>query len=617
MAEQPKGGYAGKILRVDLGSRTVTTESLDGDTLRASLGGNGVGAKYLVDEVPKGVEWNDPENLVMFLAGPLGGTRISGSGTFSIVAKGPMTNMTGSSQANGFFGAYMKFAGYDGVVVTGQADGWVYLYLHDGTAEICDASHLVGKGTRETEDAIKAGISGQSSVYCIGPAGENLVRFAGVIGDYGHSASHNGLGAVMGAKKLKAVVAARGKGTVTVAEPEKVSEIATALYENANELDPNMKEWGTGFIFPRIYMGGALPIKNYTTNIWENPERMGSEYTRTHFKTTVSTCWACRMQHCREMEVTEGPYTGFVGEEPEYEGAAAMSSMIDQKDPGAMVMLANNVDWLGMDINESGYLMGWIMECYEKGYLKKDDLDGIEMKWGDAEATLKMLKKIAHRDGCGNLFAEGVKRASETVGGEAADCAVYARKGATPRGHDHRGRWQELIDTCLSNTGTVELSGGFPHPEQLGIKMMTDPFDGIQVSTYNAQSNGRRQFEDSLGICFLGVQSLQLTIDALNAVTGWDFDVQESMEMGRRVINRMRVFNFRHGLTKEMEAPSVRYGSTPVDGPQAGKSIMPQWDALRENYYNLMGWDPATGRPLKETLERLGLGNLYKEIELL
>jgi len=205
MAEKPVGGYAGKLLRVDLGRQDLSEETVDAKTLRECLGGNGLGAKYLYEEVPPGVEWSDPENRLFFFAGPMGGTRVSGSGTFSIISKGPMTNMAGASQANGYFGAFLKFSGYDGIIFQGKSDDWVYLHLHDGKAELRDAKHLLGKNTRETEDAIKESIDGQSSVYCIGPAGENLVRFAGIIGDHGHAAAHNGLGAVMGSKKLKAV----------------------------------------------------------------------------------------------------------------------------------------------------------------------------------------------------------------------------------------------------------------------------------------------------------------------------------------------------------------------------------------------------------------------------
>ncbi len=610
------GGYTGKILRVDLSTGKITSDDPGEDTYRRFLGGNGLGSKYLYDEIRKDIEWSDPENLIMFMGGPLSGTRVSGSGTFSLVTKGPMTNMAGLSQANGFFGAFLKFAGFDGLIVKGKAAHWSYLYIHDGTAEIRDARHLAGKDTWETEDAVKQEIGKQCSVYSIGPAGEHQVRFAAVLGDHGHAAGHNGTGAVMGSKNLKAVVAERGKGTVKAAHPELLAEKAAALVENAIKLDPMLEKWGTAFIFPRIYRGGALPVRNYTTNIFPEPERFGGDVIRTKFKVTTTTCWACRMSHCRMTEVTEGPYKGFVGEEPEYEGLAAMSSVIGQEDPGAAIMLANQVDRLGMDINESGYLIGWIMECYEKGLLKAGDLDGIEMKWGDVEATLKMLKKIAHREGCGALFGEGVKRAAEKVGGAALDCAIFTKKGASPRGHDHRARWSELIDTCLSNTGTVELSGGFPHPEQVGLTPlpMQDQFNAVAVAVMNAKLNGRRQFEDSLGICFLGAQDLQLLVDALNAATGWDFDIREALDMGLRTINQLRVFNFRHGLHKELEAPSTRYGSVPVDGPAQGKNIMPYWEELRSKYYAQMGWDPATGKPTRETLEKYGLGHTFQEL---
>jgi aldehyde:ferredoxin oxidoreductase len=610
------GGYTGKILRVDLSTGKLGSDDPGEETYRKFLGGNGLGSKYLYDEVPKGVEWSDPANILMFFGGPLSGTKVSGSGTFSIIGKGPMTNMAGASQANGFFGAFLKFAGFDGIVVRGKANHWSYLYVHDGTAEIRDAQHLLGKDTWETEDALKKEIGKQCSVYSIGPAGEHLVRFAAVAGDHGHVAGHNGLGAIMGSKMLKAVVAERGKGTVKVAEPDILTEKAKALIDNALKSDPMLAQWGTAFIYPRIYRSGSLPVKNYTTNIFPEPERFGGEVIRTKFKVKVETCWACQLRHCRTTEVTEGPYKGFVGEEPEYEGLAAMSSVIGQTDPGAAIMLANQVDRLGLEINETGYLIGWIMECYEKGLLTKKDLDGDEMKWGDAEATLKMLRKIASREGCGDLFADGVKRAAEKVGGEALNCAVYTKKGASPRGHDHRARWSELIDTCLSNTGTVELSGGMPHPEQVGLTPlpMQDLFNAVAQAINNAKTNGRRQFEDSTGICFLGAQDFQLLIDTVNATTGWNLSIRDALDMGLRTVNQLRVFNFRHGLTKDLEAPSVRYGSTPVDGPAQGKYIMPFWDELRSKYYAQMGWDTETGKPTLETLEKFGLGHTFKEL---
>ena len=387
------GGYVGKILRVDLTRECVSEEVPDQDTLRQYVGGAALGAKYLYDEVPPGVEWSDPDNRIMFFGGPLSGTRIGGSGIFSVISKGPATNMAGISQANGFFAAYLKFSGFDGVIVQGAARKWCYLHIHDGKAEIRNADHLVGKDTRETEVIIKSEIKCKSSVYAIGPAGENRVRFACIAGDHGHVAAHNGLGAVMGAKRLKAVVAERGSVKVPVSDPKRLSMLAKELARHTEKVMPNLASFGTAEGYPILHRIGQLPVRNYTSNIFPEYEKFGPDYLRTEFKNTPTTCWSCRFAHCRITEVTKGPYKGYVGEEPEYEGLAAMSSVIGQTDPGATVMLGDTIDRLGLDVNESGYMIGWMMECYEKGLLRKADLDGLEMRWGDAEATLTMLKK--------------------------------------------------------------------------------------------------------------------------------------------------------------------------------------------------------------------------------
>ncbi len=615
MAIKAIGGYAGRILRVDLGREQISEESLDNETLRKYIGGTGLGAKYLYEEVLPGVAWSDADNRIMFFSGPLSGTRVSGSGIFSVVSKGPMTNLAGTSQANGYFGAFLKFAGFDGIVIQGRANRWLYLHVHDGTAQLRDAGHLRGKDAWETEDAIKQGLKRQCSVYSIGPAGENLVRFASIVGDHGHVAAHNGLGAVMGSKKLKAIVAERARRPIPITEPDRLAKLAKDAITNLQKTNPGLGQWGTAAGYPILHRIGQLPVRNYTTSIFPGAGNFSGEYLRTHFNATPTTCWACPVAHCRMTEVTEGPYKGFVGEEPEYEGLAAMSSVIGQTDPGATVMLGNQVDRLGLDINESGWLIGWLMECYQKGLLKKDDLDGVEMIWGNAESTLTMLKKIAHREGCGDFLAEGVKRAAEKISGESLNCAVYTQKGSSPRGHDHRARWAEMMDTCMSNTSTVEVGPGIPIAKEMGIEPVKDPFDAMEVSTANARVNGRRVFEDSLAVCILCNPDLQISVDLLNAATGWDFDIWEAMHVGRRIINQLRVFNFRHGLTKDIEAPSVRYGSSPVDGPAQGKFIMPHWESLRRNYYQQMGWDAETGKPLPETLERLGLAHIVPDLK--
>jgi aldehyde:ferredoxin oxidoreductase len=247
------------------------------------------------------------------------------------------------------------------------------------------------------------------------------------------------------------------------------------------------------------------------------------------------------------------------------------------------------------------------MECYEKGILRKEDTDGLEMTWGNGEAVMALLAKIAYRQGFGNVLAKGVMRAAQHVGGEAPNLAVHTLKGNTPRSHDHRVMWTEFFDTCVSNTGTLETHRSAPY-KLLGLQGNFDTFNPEVVSTMEAKIKGAMLFEDSLVVCrFHTASQLDLLCNAENAATGWDIDFNEAMVVGRRAVNLARVFNLCAGIGAEFDAPSVRYGSTPTDGPAAGKSIMPHWNNMVYNYYKLMGWDEKTGKPLPQTLKELGL----------
>lgn len=610
-------GYAGKILRVDLSSGAIWQEEIEEEQARLWVGGVGIGAKILAEEVGESVSWDDPRNLLIFTTGPLAGSGFSGAATVNIMAKGPMTELAGSSQANGFMGAYMKFSGFDGIVIRGISPKPVYLELRDGKASLKDAAHLWGLSTMETQRSILEELRAKRlavSMLTIGPAGENLVRFAAIVGDGGHVAAHNGLGAVMGKKGLKAIVVHKGKRSFSVAKPDELRRVDLECFEFMKGFGPFYR-WGTGGGLSAIYGQGALPVRNYTTNMFAEHEKMNGQYLRTHFKVRSRPCYRCKMAHVKEVTVTEGPYKGFRGEEPEYEQIAAWGPQIGNTDLGATVVLAHEVDDLGMDCNEASWCIGWAMECFQMGILKEEQTEGLELHWGNVEAARELLRRIARREGfLGNLLSQGVMRASMALGGEAPNIGIYTMRGASPRSHDHRGRWVELFDTCVSNTSTIESSFGGIHPSFVGMEELEDPFDHLAVAKACAKFNGIRQFDDCVGICRLASINPNHTLRAFNAVTGWNFSLGDAFQVGLRAVTALRLFNLAHGFRLEHMRPSPRYGSVPVDGPDSGRNIMAKWDEMLKIYHEEMGWDPVTGAPREDTLRKLGLLNWWMKM---
>jgi aldehyde:ferredoxin oxidoreductase len=630
MAEETPKSYGGKYLRVDLSSGRLWSEQLDEETHRKYVGGTGYGTKVLYEEVPPGVEWSDPANRVTIASGPLGGTRVNGSGTISLVTKGPMTNGAVASQANGFMGAYMRFNGFDGMVLQGAAASLKYLYLHNGKAELRDAEHLAGLDVWEMADRLVAEIGvdeSRLSVFGIGPAGENLVRFAAFTGDRGHVAGHNGTGAVLGSKRLKAIVAQRARGQVPAYDRKALAEVAKTIATRITG-DPVAKEgtprWGTLRLVARSTRSGSgtLPVKNYTTSIYnispEELEKWDGPYLQEHHVTGRHNCWGCHFEHCTTFTIPDGPYKGFVGEEPEYEQFAAFGPVIGNTDVNAAIVLANECDRLGFENNEMGWLIGLVMECYDKGLLTRERLNGLDMRWGNVEAVRALIRMIAHREGIGDLLAEGVMRAAQEIGGEAVNFAIHTAKGNTPRGHDHRSRWTEMFDTATSNTSTLETGNLASMPrdslQAIGVEGQPNAFSTQEVSTFTAKTKGAMIFEDSLGVCRFTVRiDVPYLAMAVNAATGWDMDVQEAMRVGLRAVNLLRAFNIRHGIGPELDVPSKRYGSTPIDGPAAGVSIQPDWNEMLANYYQLLGWDEK-GVPKRETLVALGIGQVADDL---
>ncbi|MGH2470483.1 MAG: aldehyde ferredoxin oxidoreductase C-terminal domain-containing protein, partial [Chloroflexota bacterium] len=324
-------------------------------------------------------------------------------------------------------------------------------------------------------------------------------------------------------------------------------------------------------------------------------------------------CSACGMHHCMMHVLPTGKHQGELADEPEYEGWAGCGATIGCTDPASVSWLNTQVDRAGVDVNEFGWLCGWVMEGQEKGWISDATL-GFHLPWGDAEGAARLLWMVARREGFGDLLAGGVKAAAEALGGPAYEAGIFTMKGATPRGHDHRFKREELFDTCMSSNATFEV-GLAVDAKELGVPERIDVFDPVEMPESLAKIYGRRYAEDSLGVCtFTNTVGLRTTLGVVNAITGWDMDLDELLNVGRRIGNLLRAFNLRCGIGPAQEFPSPRYGGVPVDGPAQGVDAGPVWEQMRDVYYARQQWDRATGRPLASRLLELGLPDVARDL---
>jgi len=611
--------YKGRVLRVNLSTGEITKEEIDPKDLRMWVGGNGIALKTLYDEVSPEVKPFDPENEVIFAAGPLNGTRAPGSGTWTVSTKGPLTGYLVSAQANGFFGARMRFAGYEMIIFEGAAPDWTYLYIKDGEAELRSAKDVVGLDTWETEVRLKEEVGEKkASVASIGPAGENLVPFGVVCADHGHVAATNGPGAVMGSKKLKAVVVYGSEQHVDVADADQVKEARKGFLDAANEsyMGQMISTMGTQGYFTMMNQLGGITMKNYTTNVEPTIERWYGDKIRERYQRKPEACWACPYAHCSTMTVDNDTELHYAGEEPEYEQLTGWTLNIGNDDFGWGIKLSNINDGMGLCAKECTYAVSMAMELYEKGEITSEDTGGLELTWGNVEAVEQLIQDIAHRRGFGAVLAKGVKAAAAELGGSAPESAVYMGRGLAPQVVDGRFFWPLWYGMAFSDTGSFYGSGGqdpdLGYPDQIGLQ------DVEQNPPSHAKNADRWVMYDALGTCmFFTMGRLQPVVDMLNAVTGWDMSMEEFLKVGARITALSRAFNIRNGLTPEIEkAVSPRYGMQPVDGPGAMLPAGPT--SVREDwargYYGAHGWDTETSKPLPETLSALGLDYVAKDL---
>lgn len=622
-AAPPKGGYMGKILRVDLTSDRIEIEAPDARLLSEYIGGSGLGLRLLYAENRPGGDPFAPENRIVFSTGPLTGTLVPGSGTYSVASQNLLTGFAATCHANGFWGARLKNAGFDAIVIQGCSERPVYLHVTDGGATLEDASDLVGLGTVETQRRLKKrygekDVDARVSVAAIGPAGENRVLFACIASDLGHIAATGGLGAIMGSKNLKAIVV-HGRQPVPIPadQVDRFFDLTRRWRAEAAQsgMGKVISQFGSIGLFSNYHKNGWVPVKNMTTNVFPGKEKFDVQYIReTIYESVPRACLACTYKHCHTVRVKTGPYRGFIGEEVDYEILAGFGPNWGIYDPGAVTMLNALNDDLGMDAKEAAFLLSMLMEGYGKGFIDRSDLNGIDLKWGDPEAAAAVLRAISGRQGIGELLAGGVMRAAHALGDPFPEIAVYVKKGNAPHIHDSRTRWGTLFTQAVSDTGSqAGLDMTVKGSPDLGIETATAEPDAY-LGRVNALTSWVRQFQECLTYCYFQTPSLDTLVATLNCLTGSNLDRDGAVQTGRRVVNLFRMFSLREGMTCEDDSFSPRLASPPVDGPRAGKSLAPTFAAARQAYYEASGWD-AQGVPQPDLLRSLGLEFTLKDVD--
>lgn len=593
------GAYTGTVAVVDLSNGAVTKESLPEEFLRNYVGGRGLGARLLWEWTKQGIDPIGPDNIIMFLTGPLTGIG-PGTSQVCLVFKSPATAMTlGHALSGANWGPELKFAGYDGLIVKGKSPRPVYILIDNDKIEIRDAGHLWGKGSFATEDELKKELRDPLfRIMSIGPAGENLVRFASVQQEYFRSAARGGPGAVMGSKNLKAVVV-RGSEPLNVADPEtyyaarKVGHAKLADGRAKMRRGYTLKRWGSTISTVSHSDVSELNVRNYRDAWWDDVDKTGGiEYER-RCRVKSRSCYSCPVSCMQLGVIREGPYAGYTVN-PDFDSTGTIGPGCLLTDLNGMVYLSRLGDDLGMDDASLGNTVGFAMECYEKGLLSQSDLDGIDLRWGNVEAMVQMWHKIARREGIGDLLAEGVKRAAQKIGGGSEKFAMHVKglefAGYAPHAHADRGLQYAVGDR-----------GGCHH---FGLTM-TEQNHRIWADSLTACSWHRSFIEP------------QTYVDMLNPAAGWNLTVADWDLIANRMLTISRAYNIREGMRPLLHdvLPDRIHSEALRWGPKAG-SYYPRdkFEADREAWYKERGYD-AAGIPTDEILRNLGLEFTIPELE--
>jgi aldehyde:ferredoxin oxidoreductase len=615
-----------KILRVDLSAGNTSIETLSEDFFRLYPGGKALAGYYLLTEMSPHTDAFDPENLLVLANGVLTGSPVSTTTRYVVAGRSPLTNAVGSSEAGGFWGPELKQAGFEAILITGRAETPVYLWIKDQQVEIRPADHLWGLLTEEVQVTIQEELDDPMiRVLQTGIAGENLVRFAGLTNDLRHFNGRNGMGAVFGSKNLRAVAVRGSRRYKEIAhDPQGLRELARRLARSVrgNPQSWDLQQRGTPGIVEPLDSAGMLPTRNFRQGSFEQVDKIKWEAYETELLTARRTCFACAVRCKREVHI-DGETSRYGG--PEYETVAAFSSNCGISDLHVISKANALCNAYMLDSISTGGTIAFAMECFENGLIGPQDTNGIDLRFGNEEAILMMIERIAKREGFGDLLAEGSKRAAEKIGKGAMDFAQQV-KGQEIAMHEPRGKYNVGMGYAVSEIGADHLvvahdtmftnSDGLPfkNAAPLGIKKAEEArsLNEEKIHQYFILENWN-SFENVVGYCFFGpvprgfIQTEDV-VASINLATGWELTIEDLLKIGERAVNMYRLFNIREGFTSKDDDLPKRFFEGLENGALKGKSIdHDMFIDARARLYALKGWDPATGVPTRQRLESLSL----------
>jgi aldehyde:ferredoxin oxidoreductase len=621
MSIEYQGGYSGTVLRVDLDRGVVSKEPLDSGFARTYVGGRGFTSRLQYDLVPPRADPLGPENVVIVAPGPLTGTSAPSSGRFTLGGRSPLTGILGDANSGGFWGAVLKKAGYDMITVHGRSSRPVYLWIHNDHVELRDARHLWGKDTRETEKLIREEMGRGVRVASIGQAGENQVRFASLMADVEHAAARTGLGAALGAKRLKAI-AVRGTRGVPIHDEVAFKELSDELYEILkvdSRSGQELPEYGTTALLDHHTAIGGVNVRNFQEGIYDSKEKIDGDALNAQYLVRATGCYRCPCKCDRYSRVEEGEFAGTEVGGPEYSTMIAFGSACGN-DNLASILKANELSNLyGLDTIEAGNLIAFAMELRQRGILSQEETDGIDLSWGNYHAILEMLERITFRQGFGDLLAEGVVQASQEIGRNSERYAVHV-KGMTAPPLDPRSVKVYNFRYAVASRGADHLRISAPGAYGLDSLPVLEAAEKLHLWENIVT------LPDMMGLCKFPysyyAETVERTLNKMleivpglySAATGWEVSGDELLRAAERVINVERAHNARLGLTAADDNMPPRFTEDPMQKGPAEGAVYDIVEPMKEAWYQIHGWTEA-GLPRREKLEEFDLGDIADDLE--